>query len=159
MSGWERTHRRYRLAYAVAEDVARRGPGALSDWASQIDAEYGDVGQFLLDVQRRWHNAVDARLDLLLEERPDDVESAAAGVMASLAESDGDLRAVLDAFAGHPALADGATRHRLHVLATTGVDEAMVGAPMGGRGGGGAAARGARGGGGWGQGGAAPGGR
>ncbi|MFB9730201.1 hypothetical protein [Haloechinothrix salitolerans] len=96
MSGWERTHRRYELVYAVADDVARHGPVALDEWQRAIDAEYGSTDAFLLDVRRRWDLAVVARME---EDRPlDDIE-------AEVSRTNAGLRAVLRRFADHPALA------------------------------------------------------
>lgn len=130
MSGWEQTHRRYNLVYAVADDLARRGPVAIDDYKSAIDAEYGGIEGFLLDVQRRWFNAVDAHLDVVLEARPADVDGAVAKIVGEVAETDGQLRTVLEAFADHPVLAGGEARHRRRVLALTGVDsDALVVVP------------------------------
>lgn len=90
MSGWERTHRRYRLVYAVAEDIARRGPSAVDTWQSMIDGEYGGTERFLLDVRRRWLNAVDAYSDYV------------ATPVAEASRNNSRLRVLLDAFAEHP---------------------------------------------------------
>lgn len=60
---WERTHRRYRLVYAVADAVSARGTHALRHWTSRIEDEYGDVETFLLDVRRRWAMALDVQLE------------------------------------------------------------------------------------------------
>lgn len=61
MSGWERTHRRYRLVYAVAEDISKQGPEAKGRWRQKIEAEFGGLDSFLLDVRRRWLMAIEAR--------------------------------------------------------------------------------------------------
>jgi len=94
MSGWQRTHRRYQLVYDVASDVARHGAAALTKWRRAIDAEYGGVGDFLLDARRRWLTAVAAYSD------------CSAAPAAEAARRNKELRALLDAFAEHPVLAD-----------------------------------------------------
>lgn len=98
MSGWEQTHRRYRLVYAVADDIARRGPAARQDWQGAIDREYGGTDVFLRDVQRRWNTAVEAHLDDLGTQRLAEVEGA-------VSKANKPLRVLMDAFAGHPVLA------------------------------------------------------
>ncbi|MPY99918.1 MAG: hypothetical protein GEU97_18385 [Actinophytocola sp.] len=98
MSGWEQTHRRYQLVYAVAADVERHGPAAMTEWQRAIDVEYGSMDAFLLDVRRRWDLAVTARLDGRRCQRRADVEAEVGRVNAG-------LWAVLSAFADHPALA------------------------------------------------------
>lgn len=92
MSGWERTHRRYRLVYAVAEDVRRNGKAAVTRWQGAIDAEFGGPEGFLLDVRRRWLTAVAAH-------------SEAAVPEAAAARHNVDLRTLLDAFAARSELA------------------------------------------------------
>lgn len=103
MSGWEQTHRRYRLVYAVADDIARRGPAARNDWQPAIDAEYGGTEVFVLDVRRRWYNAVEAHLDDVGTQRLTEVEAA-------VARANRPLRVLLEAFSDHPALAPAQTR-------------------------------------------------
>jgi len=102
MAGWEQTHRRYELVYAVAADVARRGPVALDEWQARVEAEYGSTDTFLLDVRRRWDLAVTARLDGRRCQR-------LAAVEVEVGRANADLREVLTAFADHAALA-GRTR-------------------------------------------------
>ncbi|MPY80059.1 MAG: hypothetical protein GEV04_16690 [Actinophytocola sp.] len=96
MSGWEQTHRRYRLVYAVAQDVARRGQDAIDAWQHEIDAEYGGTDAFLLDVRRRWDLAMAARIE---------DGRRLADVEAEVGRANAGLRAVLSQFAEHPALA------------------------------------------------------
>lgn len=96
MSGWEQTHRRYQLVYAVADDVARRGQVALEEWQPAIEAEYGSTDAFLRDVRRRWDLAMAARIE-------DD--RGLADVEAEVGRANATLRAVLVRFADHPALA------------------------------------------------------
>lgn len=128
MSGWERTHRRYRLVYAVADDIANGGPEAIEKWQAAIDLEYGGLDEFLLDVQRRWYNAVDAHLDMVLESSAG-ADGTVPGVMQRVRESDGGLLAVLEAFEGHAALSAGARRHQAIMLALTGMDERAADTP------------------------------
>ncbi|MGH3518609.1 MAG: hypothetical protein ACRDQ7_14565 [Haloechinothrix sp.] len=123
MSSWERTHRRYRLVYAVADAIALRGPEVIDEWQAAIHAEFGGMDGFLKDVQRRWYTAVDAYLDTVLEDEPADMDAAVAEIMWSVATTDRGLRLVLDGFADHPALAEGDAYHRRSLLALTGVDQ------------------------------------
>lgn len=92
---WERTHRRYRLVYAVAGAVAVRGPRALASWTSRIEAEYGTVETFRLDVLRRWNMAVDARLE---------TSSTLTQVEADVARSNRQLQILLTALENTAAL-------------------------------------------------------
>lgn len=123
MSNWEQTHRRYDLVYAVADAIALRGPEVIDEWHDEIDEVFDDVAGFLRDVQRRWYTAVDAYLDAVLEEQPADVEAAVAEILGRVSTTDRALRIVLDAFADHPALAEGDAQHRWSLLAVTGVDQ------------------------------------
>lgn len=104
MSGWEQTHRRYRLVYAVAEDIARRGPAARNEWQQTIEAEYGSVDNFVSDVRRRWYNAVDAHLDDVRTKRLAEVE-------AEVSKANRPLRVLLEAFAGDQVRTEDGSRH------------------------------------------------
>lgn len=122
MGGWEQAHRRYELVHAVAEEAGRLGGVALNRREAEIVAEYGDLATFLLDVQRRCHEAAFARLDLALEEG-----ATARGVRRALTDATGAhgaLWRLLRLFADHPALADGSDRFREAVLTATGIDPA-----------------------------------
>lgn len=123
MSNWEQTHRRYNLVYSVADAVALRGPVAVEEWREPIEREFGDVAGFLRDVQRRWYTAVDAYLDVVLEDEPADMSVAVAEIVQHVSETDRQLRVVLDAFANDPVLAAGDAYHRRALLALTGVDQ------------------------------------
>lgn len=95
MSGWEQTHRRYNLVYAVAEDIARRGAQAREKWQPMIDAEFGSLDAFLLDVRRRWFNAVDAHSE----------DGGMSEIQRTVTRGNRPLRVLLDAFADHPVIA------------------------------------------------------
>lgn len=95
MSGWEQTHRRYRLVYAVADDIARRGAQAKGKWQPTIDAEYGGLDAFLLDVRRRWFNAIDAHSE----------DGPMHEIQRTVTAANRPLRVLLDAFADHPVIA------------------------------------------------------
>lgn len=118
---WNRTHRRYRLVYAVLEDIARTGrPEIAARFRAGLQIEFGDLGGFLRDVCRRWYRAFDARLDAVLEQPPDDLAGAVAGVRRAVDEAMPAARLLLDAHTGHPALEELAEHHRRTLLAATG---------------------------------------
>jgi hypothetical protein len=61
---WESTHRRYQLVQSVLDEIARTGrPEVPSHLRARVDAEFGDFGGFLREVQRRWDRSLEARLD------------------------------------------------------------------------------------------------
>jgi len=122
MSGWNTAARRYRLVHEAAADVARRGQPGLIRWQPAIEAEYGDVGSFLRDIQRRYFTTALARLDSVIETNPADPKAPVAAAFAEVARVYPDLCQVLRDHAGHPALAEGSARFRHRVLAGTGVD-------------------------------------
>ena len=122
---WGRVRRRYALLEEVLDAVERSGVGALRRRSGEIEAEYGDagLGGFLVDVQRRWQRAFDARLDMVLEHaEPEQVAGAVADVWTRLSAQRPATRAVLDAYAGHPALEPGEARHGALLRAATGMD-------------------------------------
>ncbi|GLY86145.1 hypothetical protein [Actinoallomurus iriomotensis] len=126
MAGWEQARRRYRLVHDVAGDVARNGPGAIAEWLPAIEAEFGDLGELLHDVQRRLHTAAEARLDALIEAPPAHPEASVMAVLDEVAETHPDLRRLVDAYASHPAVAEGTARFHRAVRAATGVDLTQV---------------------------------
>ena len=119
---WDRVHRRDELVRQTIDAVARYGPDALGAWRAAIDAEYGGVDGWLLDVQRRWYAAIDARLDAALD-APGDLDDQIADLWRDAARMRPELRAVLSAYADHPALVPARERHRRMLFAATGVDE------------------------------------
>ncbi|MPZ80868.1 MAG: hypothetical protein GEV28_10900 [Actinophytocola sp.] len=129
MSGaWERTHRRYRLVHTVLDEVARTGrPEVSVSLCADLDAEFGDFGGFLREVQRRWYRSFDARLDGVLDEGPADLAAAAREVWQQLADDLAGTRLLLDAHAEHPALLELAEWHRKALVAVVGDDEAELG--------------------------------
>ncbi|GAA4508229.1 hypothetical protein GCM10023191_067720 [Actinoallomurus oryzae] len=122
MAGWEQARRRYRLVHDVAGDFARNGPGALAEWRSAIETEFGGLDDLLRDVQRRFHTTAEARLDALIEAPPGDPEASVVAVLDEVAEIHPDLKRLLDAYADHPAVAEGTARLHRAVRAATGVD-------------------------------------
>ncbi|MBE1561884.1 hypothetical protein [Nonomuraea africana] len=111
-------HRRHQLVHAVLASGLTTVP---ADLAAEVAAEFGDFGGFLQEVQRRWYRAFDARLDAVLEERPQDVHDALVRLWRDLALTMPAARLMLDANAGHPALVEGDDRHRRLLHAATGV--------------------------------------
>jgi hypothetical protein len=127
MSGsWEKAHRRYALAHAIADDVLRAGPTAVRRREAEIDEVYGGLDQALRDIQYRWYLAFDAALDMAFEEGS---STDPARVWRSTTTTHRGYRAVLDAFDGHPALAAGDEHHSRRLFASTGVDQRTLGAP------------------------------
>jgi hypothetical protein len=126
MTGWNTAKRRYRLVHQAAPDIARDGQQGLTQWQPAIEAEYGNVDNFLRDIQRRYFTTVLARLDSVIETNPADPQAPIAVVFAEVASVHPDLWQVLRDHAGHPALAEGSARFRRSVLAGTGVDPAAL---------------------------------
>jgi hypothetical protein len=122
MSEWDRAHRRYQLVHAVLDDIARTGrPVIPARLAGEIDVEFGDFGGFLRDVQQRWYRGFDARLDLVLENEPDDLPAAVAGIWRDLSDAMPAARLLLDAHARHPALTALDDHHRRTLRSATGI--------------------------------------
>jgi len=126
MTGWNTARQRYRLVHHAAADFARSGQRGLTRWQPAIEAEYGNVDNFLRDIQRRYFTTVLARLDSVIETNPADPQAPVAAVFAGVASVYPDLSQVLRDHAGHPALAEGSARFRRSVLAGTGVDPAAL---------------------------------
>jgi hypothetical protein len=126
MTGWNTAKRRYRLVHQAAADIARNGQRGLTQWQPAIEAEYGNVDNFLRDIQRRYFTTVLARLDSVIETNPADPQGPVAAVFAEVASVHPDLGQVLRDHACHPALAEGSARLRRSVLAGTGVDPAAL---------------------------------
>lgn len=111
-TAWQRVHDRYRLAAQVLEEVRRSGrPEIPARWADDIEAVFGGVEGFLRHVQRRWYTALATRVDALLEEGAADRQAALRAAWLDLVRVDPASRLLLDAYAGHPALAHGERRH------------------------------------------------
>ncbi|MGW4469965.1 hypothetical protein ACWENQ_09850 [Nonomuraea sp. NPDC004354] len=115
--------RRQQLVHAVLAEVAATGqpvvPAAL---AAEVTAEFGEIEEFLREVQRRWYRAFDARLDAVLEEWPRDMRAALLQLWREIAAAMPEARFLLDAHAGHPALAVLDAQHRRRLRTATGVD-------------------------------------
>jgi hypothetical protein len=119
---WNRLHRRHELVHAVLDAIASRGkPDIPARFVSAVDAEFGDLGGFLREVQSRWYRAFDARLDMLLEHEPTDLPAAIADLWRGLADTMPAARRLLDAHAAHPALVAGDEHHRRTLRYATGI--------------------------------------
>src|SRR5689334_11592073 len=95
---WDRLHRRHRLVRAVLDEIGRTGRVAVGPrLRADVDAEFGDFGELLAEIQRRWYRAFDARLDAMLEREPDDLAAAMADLWAGLADAMPATRLLLDA--------------------------------------------------------------
>lgn len=126
MTGWNTARRRYRLVHDAAADIVRNRQRGLTRWQPAIEAEYGNVDNFLRDIQARYFTTVLARLDAVIEANPDDPQAPTAAVFAEAARVHPDLWQVLHDYAGHPALAEGSARFRRSALAGTGIDPAAL---------------------------------
>ena|SRR2546423_7686190 len=121
MSNWDQLHRRHRLVHAVLSEIGRTGrPAVAARYRADVDAEFGDFGGFLLEVQVRWYRAFDAWLDAALENEPDDIAAAMADIWATLAEAMPSSRLLLDTHAAHPALRALHEHHRRGIIQLSG---------------------------------------
>lgn len=119
---WDRLHRRHRLVRAVLYEIGRTGrPAVAAKFRADVEAEFGDFGGFLAEIQRRWYRAFDARLDTVLETEPDDLPAAVADIWATLADTMPASRLLLDTHDTHPALRALHEHHRRTLRAATGV--------------------------------------
>jgi len=126
VTGWNTANRRYQLVHQAAADIARNGQWGLTQWQPAIEAEYGNVDNFLRDIQRRYFTIVLARLDAVIETNPAGPQTLIAAVFAEAARVHPDLWQVLQDHPDHPALAEGSARFRRSVLAGTGIDPAAL---------------------------------
>lgn len=111
-TAWQRVHDRHQLSARILADVRRSGRGTVTArWADDIAETFGDLDSFLQHVQRRWYTALAARVDGLLEDDVADRQAAVRALWVDLARTDPASRLLLDAYAGHPALAHGERRH------------------------------------------------
>lgn len=119
---WQRVNRRHRLVEAVLAAVAETGEAEVpAAFQAEIEAEFGGFGEFLREVQVRWYRAFDARLDAVLEEGPDDMREALAGLWLDLGDAMPAARHLLDTHIDHPALTSLHDRHQRRLHAATGV--------------------------------------
>src|SRR5437764_6209805 len=103
MAGWQAVRRRYRLLDGFARDFARSGHQAVNEWQSAIEAEYGDFGDLLRDIQRRYLTAAEARLDAVLEASPEHPEASVIAALTEVARSYPQFAHLLEKHTGHPA--------------------------------------------------------
>ncbi|MFG2002762.1 hypothetical protein ACGFNU_26740 [Spirillospora sp. NPDC048911] len=119
---WSRTHRRHQLVHEVLADIGTDGRPEIPVWRqAEVDAEFGGLGQFLVQVQVRWYRAFDARLDALLEAWPQDPPAALDELWLGLSDTMPTARLLLDAHLDHPALEPVHVRHQLMLHAATGI--------------------------------------
>ncbi|MFC4062706.1 hypothetical protein ACFOWE_30785 [Planomonospora corallina] len=100
--------RRRTLAHVVLRDLEETGHTTLPPWwEPEIRREFGGLDGFLAELSRQWWTAYAAHLDALIELGTGDPDQ----VWADVAEQLPQLRRVLDAYAGEPALAEAERRH------------------------------------------------
>jgi hypothetical protein len=124
MTGWNTAKPRYRLVHHAAADVAQSGQRGLTQWQPAIEAEYGNLDNFLRTSRRAtsppcWHGWTRSSRQTRATRRP------TAAVFAEAARVHPDLWQVLQDYAGQPALAEGSAHFRA-VLAGTGIDPAAL---------------------------------
>jgi len=123
-SSWDRLGRRQQLARAVLDEIGRTGrPAVPATFRAAVDAEFGNFGGFLNEVQLGWYRAFDARLDAVLEDQPDDLPAAVADIRAGLADAMPASRLLLDTHAAHPALRALHEHHRRTLRSATGTNQ------------------------------------
>lgn len=121
-NSWDRPGRRHRLVHAVLGEIERTGrPAVAARLRADVDAEFGDFGGFLTEVQLRWYRAFDARLDMVLENEPDDLPAAVADIRARLADTMPANHLLLHTHAEHPALRVLHEHHRRTLRVATGI--------------------------------------
>ncbi|MBG0826557.1 hypothetical protein HS041_02010 [Planomonospora sp. ID67723] len=100
--------RRRTLAHVVLRDLAETGHTTVpSWWEPEIEREFGGLDGFLAELSRQWWTAYAAHLDALIELGSGGPSQA----WRDLSEQLPQLRAVLDSYAGSPALAEAERRH------------------------------------------------
>lgn len=110
---WEDYRRRTRVLDAVLDDVT-----ASSDWQipdqrqGEVVKTFGDEAGFAQALYPRWFAALSARMDTVLEVRPEDLPEAAEREAAQLARERAGLFALLAAYADHPALEEAREQER-----------------------------------------------
>lgn len=130
MAASSSSRRRYLLIEAVLDGVRRSGtPTVPADLRPEVDAEFGDLDGLLLAVAHRWHTALLAHVDAVLEDDPPDLTAAVTELWQAQARIHAASRALLDAHASRPPLAAAAARQRGDVLAATGVDLDSISGP------------------------------
>ncbi|UUV35883.1 hypothetical protein NQK81_21385 [Amycolatopsis roodepoortensis] len=110
----------------VLAAVSRGGPVAVRGYTERIVRDFGSMEAFLCDLQRRWFTAFDARLDAVLEGLPGDPLRELVTLSRELEGALPHVAAVLDAYAGHPALKAGEMRHAHALLQATGIEYHLV---------------------------------
>lgn len=119
---WSRSHRRHQLVHEVLADIAGDGRPELPERRqAEVDAEFGGLEGFLLELQVRWYRAFDARLDALLEAWPPDLPAALDELWLDLSDTMPTARFMLDAHLHHPALEPLHAKHQLMLHGATGV--------------------------------------
>jgi hypothetical protein len=118
---------KFLLVREVLAAVARSGSPEITRTA-EVDEAFGGLDAFLLALHHRWSTAVFAHLDALIEDEPDDLDHAVRMLWTDPATGGRGLRAVLDAYADHPALAAAYERDRRRVGRDLGVELPPAGA-------------------------------
>ncbi|MGH3345028.1 MAG: hypothetical protein ACRDPK_19600 [Carbonactinosporaceae bacterium] len=129
---WNRYRRRHEVIHSVLRGVARSGRISAVE-ETDIRSEFGDLAGFLLALHQRWYTAFGARVDAVLESYGQsgpgglqDLRSAVVAAWDGLAAERPELRALLDAHADHPALAEPVAAQASMLRWATGLDLADV---------------------------------
>jgi hypothetical protein len=112
---------KFLLVREVLAEVTRTGCPEITR-RGEVESAFGGVEEFLLFLHHRWRTAFFARLDALLEDPSEDLDSAVVALWADPTTGGRGLRPLLDAHADHPALAAAQERERQLVLRDLRVD-------------------------------------
>jgi hypothetical protein len=119
---------KFRLITEVLAETVRTGRPEITR-RDELVAEFGSVEAFLLALHQRWRTAFFARLDALLEDRPDDLAGAVVALWADPTTGGRGLGALLDAHADEPALAAAQKQEQELLRCDLGIDVSRPASP------------------------------
>ena len=119
---WNQLHHRSEMLHVVLDDVRRGRPSRVAVADNNVQSEFENFGDFLLDVNAIWTRAFDARLDALLDAPPVDMAGAVEELRRTLDAELPAVRSILNDYADDPALAFASARHAARTKAATGVE-------------------------------------
>lgn len=133
---WDAYHRRQQVLRELAVSSDRHRDGLLP-WAERegVRTAFDSPTDLMLAVQMRWNARLRARVHRELDEQPIDLEAAVARAWRAAAADLPGFRAILDAHACDPALAEARTRELAFLASAAGLASAedAVAPVLGGR--------------------------